>query len=108
MFVKDAMRKIGLETPQSQLVNNVDDGLAFANRIGYPVILRASFTLGGSGGGIAYNREDLTEILERGLDLSPGTRGFDRRECARLEGIRVGGDARSCRQRHHRLFHRKF
>src|SRR6202789_3610503 len=71
LLFKDAMRKIGLETPQSQLVNNVDDGLLFANRIGYPVILRAVFTLGGSGGGIAYNREDLTEILERGLDLSP-------------------------------------
>ena len=71
LLFKDAMRKIGLETPQSQLVNNVDDGLAFANRIGYPVILRASFTLGGSGGGIAYNREELIEILERGLDLSP-------------------------------------
>ena len=71
LLFKDAMRKIGLETPQSQLVNNIDDGLAFAKRIGYPVILRASFTLGGSGGGIAYNREDLTEILERGLDLSP-------------------------------------
>src|SRR5271154_1694083 len=71
LMFKDAMRKIGLETPQSQLVNNVDDGLAFANRIGYPVILRASFTLGGSGGGIAYNREELYEILERGLDLSP-------------------------------------
>src|SRR5271154_2919494 len=71
LMFKDAMRKIGLETPQSQLVNNVDDGLLFANRIGYPVILRASFTLGGSGGGIAYNREDLVEILERGLDLSP-------------------------------------
>src|ERR1700728_584497 len=71
LMFKDAMRKIGLETPQSQLVNNVDDGLAFANRIGYPVILRASFTLGGSGGGIAYNREELAEILERGLDLSP-------------------------------------
>jgi carbamoyl-phosphate synthase large subunit len=71
LLFKDAMRKIGLETPQSQLVNNVDDGLAFADRIGYPVILRASFTLGGSGGGIAYNREELIEILERGLDLSP-------------------------------------
>ncbi len=73
LLFKDAMRKIGLETPQSQLVNNVDDGLAFADRIpgGYPVILRPSFTLGGSGGGIAYNREELAEILERGLDLSP-------------------------------------
>src|SRR6202043_2265211 len=71
LLFKDAMRKIGLATPQSQLVNNVDAGIAFANRIGYPVILRASFTMGGSGGGIAYNREDLYEILERGIDLSP-------------------------------------
>src|SRR6202790_1048559 len=71
LLFKDAMRKIGLETPQSQLVNNVDDGVGFANRIGYPVILRPSFTLGGSGGGIAYNREELLETLERGLDLSP-------------------------------------
>ena len=73
LLFKDAMRKIGLETPQSQLVNSVEDGLSFAARVpgGYPVILRPSFTMGGSGGGIAYNREDLAEILERGLDLSP-------------------------------------
>src|SRR5579859_5033850 len=71
LLFKDAMRKIGLETPQSQLVNNIEDGVAFANRIGYPVILRPSFTMGGSGGGIAYNREELVTILERGLDLSP-------------------------------------
>ncbi|MCL6598665.1 MAG: carbamoyl-phosphate synthase large subunit [Alicyclobacillus macrosporangiidus] len=71
LLFKDAMRKIGLETPLSQLVNNVEDGLAFAGRIGYPVILRPSFTLGGTGGGIAYNREEFVEILERGLALSP-------------------------------------
>ncbi|MEO7143979.1 MAG: carbamoyl-phosphate synthase large subunit [Bryobacteraceae bacterium] len=71
LLFKDAMRKIGLEMPQSQLVNQVDKGLEFAERIGYPVILRPSFTMGGAGGGIAYNREDLIEILERGLDLSP-------------------------------------
>ncbi len=71
LLFKDAMRKIGLETPQSQLVKDVDKGLEFAARIGYPLILRPSFTLGGSGGGIAYNKEDLTDILERGLDLSP-------------------------------------
>src|ERR1700737_2810729 len=71
LLFKDAMRKIGLETPTSQLVNNVEDGLAFAERGGYPVILRASFTMGGSGGGIAYNEEDLVTILERGLALSP-------------------------------------
>jgi carbamoyl-phosphate synthase large subunit len=71
LLFKDAMRKIGLDLPQSQLVNSIENGLAFAKRIGYPVILRPSFTMGGSGGGIAYNREDLEEILESGLDLSP-------------------------------------
>src|SRR5436305_5781868 len=71
LLFKDAMRKIGLETPRSQLVKKVEDGLAFAEKHGYPAILRPSFTLGGTGGGIAYNREDCLEILERGLDLSP-------------------------------------
>ena len=71
LLFKDAMRKIGLDLPQSQLVNSVEKGLEFANKIGFPVILRPSFTLGGTGGGIAYNREDLAEILESGLDLSP-------------------------------------
>jgi carbamoyl-phosphate synthase large subunit len=71
LLFKDAMRKIGLETPQSQLVNSVKGGLEFAERIGYPCILRPSFTLGGTGGGIAYHREELMEILERGIALSP-------------------------------------
>ena len=71
LLFKDAMRKIGLDLPQSQLINSVAKGLEFAARIGYPVILRASFTMGGTGGGIAYNREEAEEILERGLDLSP-------------------------------------
>ncbi len=71
LLFKDAMRKIGLDMTQSQLVNNVDDGLEFGRRMGYPIILRPSFTMGGTGGGIAYNREDMVEILERGLDLSP-------------------------------------
>jgi carbamoyl-phosphate synthase large subunit len=71
LLFKDAMRKIGLETPQSQLVNSIRAGQEFAARIGYPCILRPSFTLGGTGGGIAYNQEELAEILERGLALSP-------------------------------------
>src|SRR5450631_3139965 len=71
LLFKDAMRKIGLDMTQSQLVNNVEAGLGFAERIGYPIILRPSFTMGGTGGGIAYNREELVEILERGIDLSP-------------------------------------
>ena len=71
LLFKDAMRKIGLQTPNSKLVKSEAEALAFAERIGYPCILRPSFTMGGSGGGIAYNREDLTEIIERGLMLSP-------------------------------------
>jgi carbamoyl-phosphate synthase large subunit len=71
LLFKDAMSKIGLDMPKSQLVGNVGDGLAFASKIGFPVVIRPSFTLGGSGGGIAYNREELNEILSRGLDLSP-------------------------------------
>ena len=71
LLFKDAMRRIGLETPRSQLVTDVEGGLAFAASHGYPAILRPSFTMGGSGGGIAYNHEDLVTILERGLDLSP-------------------------------------
>jgi carbamoyl-phosphate synthase large subunit len=71
LLFKDAMAKIGLDMPKSQLVRNVSDGLAFAGKIGFPVVIRPSFTLGGSGGGIAYNREEMTDILSRGLDLSP-------------------------------------
>ena len=71
LLFKDAMRKIGLDMTQSQLVNNVEKGLEFAERMGYPIILRPSFTMGGTGGGIAYNREELVEILARGIDLSP-------------------------------------
>ena len=71
LLFKDAMRKIGLETPRSQLVTDIEGGLAFAAKHGYPAILRPSFTMGGSGGGIAYNHEDLVTILERGIDLSP-------------------------------------
>jgi len=71
LLFKDAMTKIGLDMPRSALVNNLRDGLEFAQKIGFPNIIRPSFTLGGSGGGIAYNREELMEILSRGLDLSP-------------------------------------
>ena len=71
LLFKDAMNKIGLDMPKSQLVRTVSDGLAFAAKIGFPVVIRPSFTLGGSGGGIAYNREEMTDILSRGLDLSP-------------------------------------
>jgi carbamoyl-phosphate synthase large subunit len=71
LLFKDAMTRIGLDVPKSILVNNLKDGLDFSSKIGFPLILRPSFTLGGTGGGIAYNREELLELLARGLDLSP-------------------------------------
>jgi carbamoyl-phosphate synthase large subunit len=71
LLFKDAMIRIGLDVPKSALINNLRDGLDFSAKLGFPVLIRPSFTLGGSGGGIAYNREELMEILARGLDLSP-------------------------------------
>ena len=71
LLFKDAMLRIGLEVCKSALVNNLRDGLELATKLGFPVLIRPSFTLGGTGGGIAYNREELMEILARGLDLSP-------------------------------------
>ncbi len=67
---KDTMEKIGEPCAASQVVNNVRDGIKFTNTIGYPVVLRPAFTLGGSGGGIAHNETELVEILTNGLRLS--------------------------------------
>ena len=67
---KATMEKIGEPVAASLVVENVEDGLAFANKIGYPVVLRPAYTLGGSGGGIAHDSEQLVEILENGLRLS--------------------------------------
>ena len=67
---KDTMEKIGEPCAASLVVNTVEDGIKFTNTIGYPVVLRPAFTLGGSGGGIAHNEEELVEILSNGLRLS--------------------------------------
>jgi carbamoyl-phosphate synthase large subunit len=68
---RKAMRKIGLEVPESGVAHGLDEALEILGEVGYPAIIRPSFTLGGSGGGIAYNREEFVEICERGLELSP-------------------------------------
>jgi len=67
---KDLMERIGEPCASSELVENIEDGIEFANKIGYPVVLRPAYTLGGSGGGIAHNEEELVEILSNGLRLS--------------------------------------
>jgi carbamoyl-phosphate synthase large subunit len=71
LLFKDAMRKIGLDVPNSRLVRDLQGGLDFASEVGYPVVLRPSFTLGGSGGGLAYNSEEMVELLTRALEISP-------------------------------------
>ncbi len=68
---KEATKKIGLEVPKSSHVGSIKEGLEAVEYTGFPVILRPSFTLGGTGGGIAYNMEEYKEMLERGLKLSP-------------------------------------
>ena len=68
---KDAMTKIGLSTPKSIIAHDMDQAKAAQEEIGFPTIIRPSFTLGGTGGGIAYNREEFLEICEYGIDASP-------------------------------------
>ena len=66
-----AMDRIGLETPRAGLAHSLEEALQVQSRLGFPCIIRPSFTLGGSGGGVAYNREEFVDICRRGLDLSP-------------------------------------
>jgi carbamoyl-phosphate synthase large subunit len=73
LLFRDAMAKIGLETPKSKMAHNRDEAAAALEHVGLPAIIRPSFTMGGTGGGIAYNKAEFFEIIERGLDASPTT-----------------------------------
>src|SRR5687767_7548543 len=68
---RNAMREIGLEVPKSRIARTLEEALSVVGDVGYPVVIRPSFTLGGSGGGIAYNREEFETIVARGLHASP-------------------------------------
>ncbi|WP_156678966.1 carbamoyl-phosphate synthase large subunit [Sphingomonas profundi] len=70
---RDAMDRIGLESPRSAIAHTVEEALAALDQVGLPSIIRPSFTMGGQGGGIAYNREEFVKIVTNGLDLSPTT-----------------------------------
>ena len=73
MRFRDAMKKIGLETPRSMMAHNMAEAMAGLEFVKLPAIIRPSFTMGGTGGGIAYNKQEFIEIIERGLDASPTT-----------------------------------
>ncbi len=96
---KETMEKIGEPCAPSLVVENIKDGIDFANEIGYPVVLRPAYTLGGSGGGIAHNQVELEEILANGLRLS---RVGQVLHC-RLERNRIRSNARRSGQLHYRL-----
>ncbi|MFB3064826.1 MAG: carbamoyl-phosphate synthase large subunit [Gammaproteobacteria bacterium] len=70
---REAMTEIGLASPRSEIAHNMEDALAIQKKLGFPIVIRPSFTMGGSGSGIAYNKEEFDEIVSRGLDLSPTT-----------------------------------
>jgi carbamoyl-phosphate synthase large subunit len=71
LLFKHAMKEIGLDTPTSEVVGDMRDAQRVIQNIGFPAVIRPSFTLGGAGGGIVYNNEEYEEIVQRGLDLSP-------------------------------------
>ena len=71
LWFKDACRKIGLEVPASALVNSAQDAMRLCDQLGFPLVIRPSFTLGGTGGSIAYNKEEFAEAIAHALDMSP-------------------------------------
>jgi carbamoyl-phosphate synthase large subunit len=73
LLFRDAMEKIGLESPRSKVVKTVEEALNNIDAVGLPTIIRPSFTMGGTGGGVAYNREEFVQIVEQGLEASPVT-----------------------------------
>ena len=85
---KELMIQIGLKVPRSGVVHNMADAKEVLADIGLPLIIRPAFTLGGTGGGIAYNVEEFETIVQRGLDASPNTEVLIEQIGHRLEGIR--------------------
>ena len=84
---KQAMKHIGVATPLSRLIRNREDAMSFLEIVGFPAIVRPSFTLGGTGGNIAYNREEFEQYVDWALLMSPVGGGADRTVVDRMEGI---------------------
>ena len=101
------MDKIGLSSARSGIAYSLDDALKVQAKIGFPAIIRPSFTLGGSGGGIAYNMEEFIQICTRGLELSPTHELLIEESLLGWKELRNGSCPRQQGQLHHRLLHRK-
>ena len=104
---KKAIEEIGLEVCASAYVSSEEEAIAFAAKVGYPVIVRPSFTLGGTGGGIAYNVEELQRAVHFRFRSKPRASAVNRGICFRLEGNRGRGDEGQRRQLYRGLHHRK-
>ena len=104
---REAMTKIGLATPRSHQIKTLIQALEALEDIGLPAIIRPSFTLGGTGGGIAYNKAEFIEIVEGGIDASPTSEVLIEELVLGWKEYRDGGRSRQERQLHHRLLDRK-
>ena len=104
---KEAMARIGLDVPTSGFATSLEEARAVLETTGLPAVIRPSFTLGGTGGGIAYNSEEFEELAGRGIDLSPDEPDPHRGVRARLEGVRARGHAGQGRQLRGDLLHRE-
>jgi carbamoyl-phosphate synthase large subunit len=93
---KDAMTKIGLGSARSGIAHSMEEAWAVQSLVGFPTVIRPSFTLGGTGGGIAYNAEEFETICKRGLEASPTNELL-------MERVRDGSGARQSGQLHHRV-----
>ena len=87
MKFREAMDRIGLESPRSAIAHSFEEALTALETVGLPAIIRPSFTLGGTGGGIAYNRDEFEAIVRGGIRGQPDRRSADRAIGARVEGI---------------------
>ncbi len=100
-----AMMKIGLDVPRSRTVQTFEDALVARDEIGLPCVIRPSFTMGGTGGGIAWNVDEFHEICRRGLDLSPTSEVLIEESVVGWKEFELEGHARRGRQRRHHLQH---
>jgi Carbamoylphosphate synthase large subunit (split gene in MJ) len=82
LLFREAMTRIGLESPKSEVVHNRDEAINALDQVGLPAIIRPSFTLGGTGGGIAYNRDEFFDIVQGGIDASPVGEVWSRNRCS--------------------------